>query len=1712
MPNKIQIKRTTTSGLLPNVSNSSNTSYIAAGELAINLTDRKLLSSNGSATFEIGANLASMVVGTAFTLTSGNANFDSGVLFVDGTNNRVGVNNTTPGHALSVTGTTNLGGVVTATANVILGTTTISANGSVGTAGQILTSGGSGNVYWSTGGGGGSPGGANTQIQFNDGGSFGGDAGLTYNKTTDALTVAGALTVNGAVTVPNTAALGNTTVTGFANVSTTATIGTGFTLTSGNANFDSGVLFVDGTNNRVGIGNTTPGHALSVTGTTNLGGFVNVSSTVGTNTSTESALRIVPNNLAGAAEWRNIFRLSSYYNGGANGHEFFIKADDNNRFNLISDWGNALRLGVVSNSGAVANAVPTTFLSLTTTAASFSGLTLAAGNTTITGFANVTTTATIGTGFTLTSGNANFDSGVLFVDGTNNRVGVGNTTPGHALSVTGTTNLGGAVTGITTLAAGNTTITGNLSASNFSGSSSGTNTGDQTNISGNAGTATTLQTARTITVGSTGRSFNGSADISWSLADIGAATNTHTHGLVRHNLAAPAGIDGLTNSNFRTTLFGSTTSGYQMSTARWDTVPAALTGLQAYSTMIAWAGGDTHSFLAVNYNTAGVRIGGGNGDTINWSKTLAFGDGTGASGNWGINITGSAGSVDFNNLTNKGSGTGTYTTSGDFRAPIFYDSNDTGYYFDGNSLSKVNQLTRRTSRVSANREYPLGHYTPGETVFEVDPTWSDTELRNYFGSNSVSWVADSTAPGGYAIAITGAVNVGGEYSSGFPYIPVDQDDIFYMEIWIKDATGTNNHYLGSNEYNESFTSLGGNPGSFGYWTMSASAPGTSWTKYSGYITGFGNSVGQFKSGTKYFTPMALFNYSGGGVSRISGWKIIKVSQVGNRTIIGRTGSIANNSTYALDVFHPTELRQLRIRSSTSPLMKFSGSYNGGDGAEIWQSTDGLFRINLNSSNSILTSSSGATTFGGDVRASIFYDSANTSFYLDPASTSVLNGLTVGGSQVMRGIGSGVDAGTNWNTLGNTVNTIYEIYQGAFNVGGTGSSNFPSNAAYKYGTLVNFSANLNARAQMYISHAGNDLIFRGGWTDSSWQTWNRVLTDINYNSYAPTLTGTGASGNWGINVTGTAASISGFNNPTTADTPNTIAYRTSAGDIAVREITLNSGLSTSNPTVLVSMFPTTNQLVRTTPAAVANAIQGAASGTWGINITGSSASTTGNAGTVTNGVYTTGDQTIGGTKTFSSMISGSINGTSRYLAHVDGPRNLSDRSPSWAARSAIFDFVGAGAGNGAGNYAGVLTFVPWDGTSGSTGDSSYQLAFGNQSGVNASGPAKLSIRNGINSTWNDWQEILTSSNFTSYALSNATGTWNTSRDGNARFYFTSGGRSYYRSADGHEFRNSGDSNISFIDNSGNFYNYSSVRSPIFYDQDNTSFYVDAQSTSVLYNLRCTSGFDLTTHDVYGSMRVVRNALTSGGTADGMYIGYQNGNSGLTRIYGGGAGSGELTKHSDHTTEANSFRAPIFYDSNDTSYRINANDNSVLNTLTMAGLLTGRSSGSTDVNSANDTGSISIRGSTTTVAAMSFHRTGAYAINMGLGTDNVFRIGGWSASSNALQMDGSGNLTMLNNVTAYSDARLKTDIVKIENAIDKVQQLNGYTYTRTDTGSRQAGVIAQEVMKVLPEVVMGSEETNYSVAYGNMVGLLIEAIKEQQDQINKLTVLVEKLTTK
>jgi hypothetical protein len=95
------------------------------------------------------------------------------------------------------------------------------------------------------------------------------------------------------------------------------------------------------------------------------------------------------------------------------------------------------------------------------------------------------------------------------------------------------------------------------------------------------------------------------------------------------------------------------------------------------------------------------------------------------------------------------------------------------------------------------------------------------------------------------------------------------------------------------------------------------------------------------------------------------------------------------------------------------------------------------------------------------------------------------------------------------------------------------------------------------------------------------------------------------------------------------------------------------------------------------------------------------------------------------------------------------------------------------------------------------------------------------------------------------------------------------------------------------------------------------------------------------------------------------------------------------------------------------------------------------------------------------------------------------------------------TATGNITAFSDARVKTNIKTIDNALSKVLALRGVTYNRTDLEdkSEQIGVIAQEVKEILPQVVI-EENDRYSVAYGNIVGILIEAIKEQQSQIEEL----------
>jgi len=271
------------------------------------------------------ANGSSWYYAAVPTSFSGNSNFDSGTLFVDSVNNRVGVNNTTPDAALTVTGTANIsgnvaigGGLITSTnnafqanatfsdritvpnfatfsnsitvtntatfsntitvsGNVIFGTTRITANGGVGTAGQVLTSGaGTGNVYWSS-----AAAGTITNIASGDGLTGG---PITSTGTLSVRAGSGIIANSSGLFVNATAiAVGTLPITRGGTGTSTAT-GTGSVVLSASPSFTGSINA-----QTLNVGNTNISGNLNLDGyanivsTANVGGAVNLRSTLAVN-------------------------------------------------------------------------------------------------------------------------------------------------------------------------------------------------------------------------------------------------------------------------------------------------------------------------------------------------------------------------------------------------------------------------------------------------------------------------------------------------------------------------------------------------------------------------------------------------------------------------------------------------------------------------------------------------------------------------------------------------------------------------------------------------------------------------------------------------------------------------------------------------------------------------------------------------------------------------------------------------------------------------------------------------------------------------------------------------------------------------------------------------------------------------------------------------------------------------------------------------------------------------------------------------------------------------------------------------------------------------------------------------------------------------------------------------------------------------------------
>ena len=122
-----------------------------------------------------------------------------------------------------------------------------------------------------------------------------------------------------------------------------------------------------------------------------------------------------------------------------------------------------------------------------------------------------------------------------------------------------------------------------------------------------------------------------------------------------------------------------------------------------------------------------------------------------------------------------------------------------------------------------------------------------------------------------------------------------------------------------------------------------------------------------------------------------------------------------------------------------------------------------------------------------------------------------------------------------------------------------------------------------------------------------------------------------------------------------------------------------------------------------------------------------------------------------------------------------------------------------------------------------------------------------------------------------------------------------------------------------------------------------------------------------------------------------------------------------------------------------------------------------------------------------------------------TNTTYSAGnGLTLSGTSFTMSGSytGSFTATGDITAYSDDSLKTNVQVIDGALGRVEAIRGVTFERIEDGSVSTGVIAQELKAVLPEAVHTDAEGIHSVAYGNITGLLIEAVKELSAQVAEL----------
>lgn len=354
-----------------------------------------------------------------------------------------------------------------------------------------------------------------------------------------------------------------------------------------------------------------------------------------------------------------------------------------------------------------------------------------------------------------------------------------------------------------------------------------------------------------------------------------------------------------------------------------------------------------------------------------------------------------------------------------------------------------------------------------------------------------------------------------------------------------------------------------------------------------------------------------------------------------------------------------------------------------------------------------------------------------------------------------------------------------------------------------------------------------------------------------------------------------------------------------------------------------------------------------------------------------------------------------------------------------------------------------------------------------------------------------------------------------------FFYISGGASstfytYLASATVYEVTDLNNETVRVYNASAAMY------APIYYDSNDTGYYLDPAGSSVLNGQVVIKGND---------NQLVIDGTTGGGVA-GIFFRQSGANkyelyqvSSELRIYNYTTNQIEMSvASSGFITARTSFRAPIFYDSDDTAYYIDAASTSYVSTIYGVNIRTTNAfylgTNNYYFNNTNDGwySNVKVQSAADMRAPIFYDLDNtAYYVNPN-GSSNLLDVTINALGVGTAAPGTAGLIRATNDVVAYysSDRRLKDNIKLIKNPLEKISKIGGYEFDWNDKQEvyegHDIGIIAQEIEEILPEIVTTRDSGYKAVKYEKIVPLLIEGIKEQQQQINELKELVNKLINK